>query len=118
MCYNRVNSKLIQDNGIGTNLAGTSAIANGNDGIAASVARGTAIGVALAARNLISGNARYGIHLNDAASGSTIQRNFIGTKIDGTTALGVCPWRAHRPVKTPSRCASPARWMQVRRLIR
>ncbi len=82
----------IQGNFIGTNLTGTAAIPNGQDGIVLSSATRTLIGgfgVEMpAARNIISGNARNGILLEDGATLNRVSGNYIGTGADGETALG------------------------------
>ena len=75
----------VQGNKIGTDITGTSAIANyvGVDWLSGDLIGGTAPG----AGNLISGNG-YGVEANDYNGPSTIQGNFIGTDITGTSALG------------------------------
>jgi len=79
----------IQGNFIGTDLTG--AVARGgadNDGINLQQSSTNFIGgVAPGAGNLISGNTARGIFLTNA-SWNVIQGNFIGTKEDGTNALG------------------------------
>jgi CSLREA domain-containing protein len=77
----------IQGNKIGTNLAGTAAIPNGNAGIQLQGPHDVTIGGTTAnARNLISGNTGNGIAA-DTVQHSTIQGNFIGTSADGTAAI-------------------------------
>jgi hypothetical protein len=77
----------VQGNKIGTNLAGTAAIPNGNSGIQLQGAQNVTIGgTAANAGNLISGNSGSGIG-SDTVTNSTIQGNFIGTSADGTTAI-------------------------------
>ncbi|MBK6589019.1 MAG: right-handed parallel beta-helix repeat-containing protein [Acidobacteria bacterium] len=82
----------IQGNFIGTNISGTAAIPNGQDGIVLSTATRTLIGGfgadMPAARNTISGNGRNGISLVNGANLNRISGNYIGTKGDGQTALG------------------------------
>jgi hypothetical protein len=78
----------IEGNRIGTNAAGTAAVAN-NTGILLS--SGTAVtigGGAPAAGNLISGNSNVGVSVGATATGITIEQNRIGTAADGATALG------------------------------
>ncbi|MEA2438453.1 MAG: hypothetical protein QOF65_3009 [Thermoleophilaceae bacterium] len=77
----------IQGNKIGTNLAGTAAIPNGNSGIQLQGVHDVTIGGAAAnARNVISGNTGAGIG-SDTVANNTIKGNFIGTTADGTAAL-------------------------------
>jgi len=73
---------------IGTDVLGTSAKGNGG-GVIIDDGEGNVIGGAtLAARNLISGNNDTGVFVSEAATGNSLQGNLIGTKKDGTTALG------------------------------
>jgi titin len=88
-------------NFIGTDKTGTVAIGNKRNGVTISdgAIQNTVGGVTLvgtphyhAARNLISGNGQYGVHiLNETAFGTTenlIQGNFIGMDVGGTLPLG------------------------------
>lgn len=74
-------------NAIGTNLAGTSSLANARDGInlGAGANANTIGGVGVGEGNLISGNGRAGIVVQ--VGQTVIQGNKIGTAADGTTAL-------------------------------
>ena len=84
-----VNNNFVQGNLIGTNAAGTAALAN-LDGIQIQ-GSSNLIGGNANARNVISGNNRYGIFLgtnNAVVQDNMIQGNFIGTKINGTQLLG------------------------------
>lgn len=79
---------VIQGNRIGTNAAGTAAIANTFDGIRVRFADGVQIGGAAAgAGNVISGNAA-GITVSDGADGTLIAGNLIGTDAAGMVDLG------------------------------
>jgi len=100
------NGSNIQGNFIGTNAAGATSVSNGRgigltDGFSANVIGGSAAG----AGNLISGNQGDGITLISqnivfnkddesadraalAVTANMVQGNRIGTKADGTTALG------------------------------
>jgi CSLREA domain-containing protein len=83
-------SVTIQGNRVGTNAAGTAAIGNTQQGVninGASSFFGDAVvgGNTAAARNVISGNNDTGVEV--VASTATIQGNYIGTAIDGTTPL-------------------------------
>src|SRR5205823_5809542 len=82
----------IQGNRIGTNAAGTAAVANGS-GIAISDAQNNLVGGTVAgAGNLISGNQSHGIVLASGgspdANANLIQGNFIGTNAAGTAKIG------------------------------
>ena len=84
-----VTNNFVQGNLIGTNAAGTAALAN-LDGIQIQ-GSSNLIGGNANARNVISGNNRYGIFLgtnNAVVQDNMIQGNFIGTKINGTQLLG------------------------------
>jgi len=81
----------VSGNYIGTNAAGTAAIANGT-GVNLSQANDNIIGgLAAGAGNLISGNTHNGINLGSSGNGNqgtVVYGNFIGTAADGATALG------------------------------
>jgi hypothetical protein len=77
---------LVQGNYIGTNAAGTIAIANALNGIECG-GKGDVGGTAAGAGNVISGNGQDGIGLS-TVFGTTIQGNLIGTQADGVSALG------------------------------
>lgn len=85
---NATSGNIIQGNFIGTDPAG--AIARGNDdGVEIQFSSNNLIGGTTAsARNIISGNAGNGIFVGTGASANVIQGNFIGTKANGTAALG------------------------------
>ena len=78
---------VIQGNYIGTNAAGTSAIANGGRGIRIKSANVTVGGSTAGAGNLISGNNNDGILLSSDSDGTVIQGNNIGTTADGTGTI-------------------------------
>ncbi len=80
---------VIQGNAIGTNAAGTAAVANTLNGVRIGGASGHTIGGMVAgAGNLISGNSQAGVKLEANANNNMVQDNFIGTDINGTMALG------------------------------
>ena len=80
-------NNLVQGNFIGTNSTGTGAAPNAGDGVfLGSGADGTTIGGASGARNVISGNALSGIHVQ--SSSTSIVGNFIGTNASGGAAVG------------------------------
>jgi len=79
---------VITGNYIGTNAAGTAAIANFYRGVTVEDAINAVIGGTVAgARNVISGNRLEGIDFV-FTDGGTVQGNLIGTKADGTGDLG------------------------------
>jgi len=79
----------LQGNYIGTDVTGTLALGNANDGVylLQNAATNFIGGSAAGAGNLISANGVDGIYLN-SASWNVIQGNFIGTRADGANALG------------------------------
>ncbi len=79
---------LIRGNYIGTNAAGTAALANGGIGIRVLAASGVTIGGTAAGEgNLVSGNGSDGIVTDGASSAVTIQGNKVGTTAAGTAAI-------------------------------
>jgi CSLREA domain-containing protein len=71
---------------VGTDVSGTLALANGASGVSASF--GNLVGGPTAdARNIISGNTGDGVNVTGGNS-NTVQGNLVGTKSDGTSALG------------------------------
>ncbi len=79
-------SNFIQGNLIGTDAAGTSAIANSLQGVSISGNSNTIGGVAGGAGNVISGNGTSGVELS--GMGNSVQANNIGMVADGLAALG------------------------------
>jgi CSLREA domain-containing protein len=73
---------IVQGNFIGANQAGTAAIPNDSDGIETNGDNNQFIG------NLISGNSDHGINLIPGANNNIVRGNLIGTKVNGTEALG------------------------------
>jgi parallel beta-helix repeat protein len=81
----------VRNNRIGLNFGGTTAVANGTDGVLINGgASGNTIGGPNAAdANFISGNTRFGINISGTGtSGNTVQGNFIGTDLAGAVAVG------------------------------
>ena len=79
---------LVQGNLIGTNAAGTLALANSLDGVRIRGDDNALVGTTSAVRNVISGNGRNGVFIGSKfATGNVIQGNFIGTDITGMSAL-------------------------------
>lgn len=92
--YPGSNNNLIQGNYLGTNAAGTAAIANGFAGleIATDVSpgpQGNVIGGTTAGSgNIASGNSQVGIGIFNADSDNNlVQGNFIGTDVAGTASV-------------------------------
>lgn len=93
------NGNLVEGNLIGTNPAGSLAMANGNADpanfylyagveIFNGAQSNTIGGVTASARNIISGNAAQGVYLGDAGTSlNFVQGNYIGTDITGATAV-------------------------------
>jgi hypothetical protein len=81
---------IVQGNVIGTNTAGTAALANGGNGITISASAGNLIGgTAAGAGNVISGNSADGIFINGVgASNNWVAGNFIGTDKTGKVKIG------------------------------
>jgi hypothetical protein len=80
-------SNVVQANFIGTATSGTIARGNSLQGIWLNGSFGNQIGGSHASQgNLISGNGDVGLYVLNGGS-NTIQGNFIGTKVSGTTAL-------------------------------
>ena len=78
-------------NKIGTNLAGTAAIPNAQDGVVVtSGSVGNAIGTTAAGGgNLISGNGTWGVFITGAGTAlNVVQNDLIGTDVTGTKGLG------------------------------
>jgi hypothetical protein len=73
-------------NYIGTNPAGTAAMAN-KVGVEDGGSSNTIGGSVLGARNVISGNTGDGVLLDSTATGETIQGNYIGLNVGGNVAL-------------------------------
>lgn len=77
---------IVEGNFIGTNRGGTGFFPN-RIGISVSANNVRIGGATLPARNIVSGNTRFGIALNQAGSGATIQNNYIGLD-SNSAALG------------------------------
>ena len=80
----------IEGNFIGTNAAGTAAIANTDSGIEIDTdASGNTIGgTTPGAQNVISGNTTYGVEIDTGATGNVVEGSYIGTNVTGDVALG------------------------------
>src|SRR5439155_8543753 len=81
-------NNIIQGNFIGTDVTGTTGLANSGAGIGITGARANTIGGAtVGTGNLISGNSNMAIYLQNGASGNVFQGNFLGTDVTGTSGL-------------------------------
>jgi titin len=84
-------NNVIQGNRIGTNRAGTGAIANKFDGvlIRTGTSNNTVGGTASGAGNVISGNGSNGVEIvGNSTTNNLVQGNTIGAQSDGVSALG------------------------------
>ncbi len=80
---------LVIGNLIGTNAAGSAAIANNNGVKIDTGATGNTIGgTTVLARNIISGNTMEGVEIDTGAAGNTVEGDYIGTDSSGNIALG------------------------------
>lgn len=78
----------VQGNFVGTNAVGDAALGNNEAGIRLNEATNNRIGgSAGTARNLVSGNGLYGIHLRALSDGNQVWGNRIGTERTGITAV-------------------------------
>jgi hypothetical protein len=89
----QVTGNFVQGNFIGTNAAGTASLGNDLNGVTTSQAPNNTLGgPTVAARNIISANARHGVSIgidtNSGATGITVQNNYIGTDVTGNNCLG------------------------------
>ena len=73
---------------LGVDPGGTIARPNGNSGISLGTSANTVGGTIPAARNVISGNAGYGVAINNLTLNNRIVGNYIGTDATGTVNLG------------------------------
>ena len=90
IAHEETSDNVVAGNYIGTDVTGTVALGNGQDGVKIWWASNQRIGgTSPGEGNLISGNARYGIFIQgDEAGGNLVQGNCIGTDVSGTEALG------------------------------
>ena len=85
-----VSGNFVQGNFIGTDVTGSSVLGNALSNVIIQDAPNNTVGGSQAgARNIISGSDQAGVFiLGLGASGNTLQGNFIGTDVTGTTDLG------------------------------
>jgi parallel beta-helix repeat protein len=84
--FTTTNNKVF-GNHIGTNKNGSSDFGNARDGVLIRSSGNDIGGAATGARNVISGNDRYGVHLL-GSDGNEVQGNSIGTDRNGTSDVG------------------------------
>ena len=75
----------VMGNFIGTNVNGTAAVPNDDDGVYITLSEALTNTVR---SNLISGNRGNGVHLGTSAAHNVVRGNLIGTDINGTAKLG------------------------------
>lgn len=85
--YIEGSNHLVQGNFIGTDITGTLALGNDVGLVVFTGDNNTIGGTTAAVRNLISGNARYGLSITHNATGNRIQGNYIGTDMTGALAV-------------------------------
>ncbi|MGP0069832.1 MAG: beta strand repeat-containing protein [Isosphaeraceae bacterium] len=81
---------LVQNNFIGTDITGTSAIGGTGDGLLllAGASNNTIGGTTAGDRNVISGSSAYGLGIGSSlSSGNLVEGNFIGSDVTGTVAV-------------------------------
>jgi hypothetical protein len=87
-CAPQITGDTIEGNYIGTNVSGTAALPNAENGVYVNSTPANVIGGVAAARNVISGNGGAGVKIAGLlATGNTIQSNYIGVRPDGLTAM-------------------------------
>ena len=80
----------VTGNFVGTTAAGTAAVANTGSGVRISdgATNNTVGGTTAGARNVLSGNAQYGVQLADGGTtGNVVAGNYVGTDATGTARL-------------------------------
>lgn len=81
------NNVKIEGNFVGTNASGTGALANGI-GVSISGTNCTVGGLNAGARNISSGNVRYGVYfVGSKTTDNAVQGNYVGTDATGTKAV-------------------------------
>jgi hypothetical protein len=83
------NGNVVEGDYTGTNAAAGAALGNGTSGITiANSAHGNTVGgTSAAARNIISGNAQFGIDVTNSVTATTIAGNDIGTDVTGSLSI-------------------------------
>jgi CSLREA domain-containing protein len=90
IAFGGVTGNRVMGNYIGTDKDGDDDLGNSFDGVhlAAGVSNNTIGGTEAGARNIISGNGRFGVTLSGGATGNRVMSNYIGTDAAGTVDLG------------------------------
>ncbi len=87
--FYKIQTANILGNKIGTDVSGTSVLANGDNGIYLNSSSEIQIGgIKETERNIISGNKQDGIHIVAQSQNVNVVNNYIGTQIDGVSPLG------------------------------
>lgn len=82
-------NNFVQGNYSGTDVNGTADFGNTGTGVLVEGSFGNTIGgTSAAVRNIIAGNGGDGIFISPESAGNQVQGNFIGTQVNGTSALG------------------------------
>jgi parallel beta-helix repeat protein len=84
------NSNVVEGNDIGTNAGGSGALTNAASGVAVfgGASSNTIGGTTTAGRDVISGNAYYGVYLSDSGTQyNVVENDFIGTDKSGDSAV-------------------------------
>lgn len=85
-------------NYIGTDASGTERLVNGDPGNGFGGSSGSGVeirlgvgntigGTTAGARNILSGNGAYGVHITAVSSNNKVQGNYIGTDVSGTDSI-------------------------------
>jgi titin len=81
-------ANVIAGNFIGVDVTGSNTLANAFNGITFNSASSNTVGgLTAGARNLISGNASFGVQILAGATANQLQANFIGTDVTGRSAV-------------------------------
>jgi hypothetical protein len=84
------NANVVWGDNIGTNVSGSAKLGNGASGVAifAGASNNTVGGRVAIARDVLSGNAWYGVYISDSGTtGNVIANDYIGTDSTGKVAL-------------------------------
>jgi titin len=81
---------VVEGNMIGTDYTGSKALGNGDSGVLITAGSDNNVvgGTTVPARNVVSANTLYGVHIDDGSTGNDIEGNYIGTDVSGANPLG------------------------------